>query len=287
MHVLLPETMTELNYEGNHLDEINPLVFVGKVHLQKLNLARNNLQKFTNETFCSAKNLHEINFRTNPQLMNIASVLNELFACLKALEYIYLSHEQIHGEISSEWITDDYGEFVRLKRTTKIQSTTTTVFSIVHEEFYATTNFIDYHQAFLLLLFFLLLFLLLFSLLLISLAICRRKLRELQLKRTELFHSNYLPPPPPPLPLPLPTASMKLPASQPTTDSLYEQLPSLSSDSEQPFLYQDKPTLIPPALPPYPPVLVYGNCSNEQQPPILCQCVDRQILYREKVMNKN
>lgn len=267
MHVLLPESMTELNYEGNHLQAINPLVFLGKIHLQKLNLARNNLQNFTNETFCSAKNLHQMNFSTNPQLMNILPNLNQLFACLKSLQYVYLSREQMHGEISEQWLIDDENdEGIRLKRIT----TTTTMISIIHQEFYTTTSFIEHHQAFILLLFFVLLFLLLFSLLLISLAICRRKLHELQLKRTQTYRSNYPA---------LASVSMKIPENQPVNESVYEQLPSLSSDSEQPFLYQDKPLIqsSPPALPPYPPILVLGNST------MLCQCLDTHLLYREKM----
>ena len=257
MHILLPESMTELNYESNHLHTINPLVFLGKIHLQKLNLARNNLQNFTNETFCSAKNLHEINFSTNPQLMNILSNLNQLFACLKSLQYVYLSREQMQEEISEQWLIDDEnGEHIRLKRIT------TTMISIIHQEFYTTTSFIEHHQAFILLLFFVLLFLLLFSLLLISLAICRRKLHELQLQRTQPYRSNYPA---------LSSVSMKIPENQPVNESVYEQLPSLSSDSEQPFLYQSSP----PALPPYPPILVVGNSTR------LCQCLDTHLLYRE------
>ncbi len=120
IHNLLPETVTELNYEGNHIDELNAFIFIGKILLTKLNLAKNNLQNLTNETFCGALNLREINLSYNPNLMRILSNLNELFGCLKQLQYIILSKEQINQdeEISLGWTIDYNEELIRVIRTT-------------------------------------------------------------------------------------------------------------------------------------------------------------------------
>jgi Leucine-rich repeat (LRR) protein len=121
IHILLPETATELNYEENHIEQLKPFVFVGKTLLTKLNLAKNNLRDLTNETFCAASNLREINLSYNPNLMTILPNLNELFGCLKYLEFIILSKEQIDEDeqISHGWTIHSEEEFIRLVRITQ------------------------------------------------------------------------------------------------------------------------------------------------------------------------
>ena len=124
--------------------------------------------------------------------------------------------------------------------------------------------FLQHNQTLIIVVFFLLLFVLLFLILLITLAICRRKLRrhltaELQRQRSQHYyyhhHSGLRQPP------------VKSPDGQGVTgnnDSLYEQLPSLSSDSEQPFLYNEKKCHLSnvPAVPPYPPVFRHHLCCH-------------------------
>lgn len=99
--------------------------------------------------------------------------------------------------------------------------------------------FLHYNQTLIILVVFLLIFVLLFLMLLIVLALCRRKLRrhftaELQRQRSHsyYYHPHHLHP-----------ATVKTTESHVNTgnnESLYEQLPSLSSDSELPFLYNEK-----------------------------------------------
>ena len=110
--------------------------------------------------------------------------------------------------------------------------------------------------------FFLLLFVLLFLILLITLAICRRKLRrhlttELQRQRSQhyYYHSGLRQPP---------VKSTDGQGVVGNTDSLYEQLPSLSSDSEQPFLYNEKKChhANAPIVPPYPPTFRHHLCCH-------------------------
>jgi len=295
IHFLLPETVTELNYEENNIEQLKPFVFVGKTLLIKLNLAKNNLRILTNETFCPALNLREINLSYNPNLMTILPNLNELFGCLKNLQYIILSKEQINEEeqISSGWTIDSNKKLIRLIRITQQISTSSfsvsssnstlrtvpvstsiyplfepesqpsTIFSISHQESYTSSSIIQHNQTLIIIVFFLLLFVLLFLLLLISLAICRRKIRrhlttELQHQQSHQYyyrHTNLHQP------------SIKIPDSNGTSgpiDSLYEQLPSLSSDSEQPFLYNDKKlnNTNAPALPPYPPTFRHYHCYH-------------------------
>ncbi len=275
IHHLLPETVTELNYEGNHIEELKSFVFMGKTLLTKLNLAKNNLRDLTNETFCPALNLREINLSYNPNLMSIVPNVNDLFGCLKYLQYIILSKEQINEDeqISSGWTIDYNDELIRLIRiapqsSSSIKTTPghplfkpSTIFSIYHQELFTSSTIIEHNQTLLLIVFFLLLFVLLFCLLLISLAICRRKLRrrlttELQHQQSHhyCYHTNIHPP------------SIKIPESNGTSaanESIYEQLPSLSSDSEQPFLCNDK-KLNAPALPPYPPTFRHYHCYRAQ-----------------------
>jgi hypothetical protein len=344
IHIFLPETITELNYEENNIEELKPFVFVGKTLLTKLNLAKNNLQILTNETFCAAINLQEINLSYNPNLMIILSNINELFQCLKNLQYIILSKEQIHQEeqISYGWTIESNKKLIRLiKITSQISSSNSTIpistsihplfesenepstiISIYHQESYTTSNIIQHNQTLIIIVFFLLFFVLLFLLLLISLAICRQKLHrhlktELQRQQSHQYyyhdHTNLRQP------------SIKIPDSNTTSganDSLYEQLPSLSSDSEQPFLCNEKNlnNTNAPILPPYPPtfrhyqsyqcstkdyyqqpaVLVLGNqlpcssdtihfCKNETifVPKTLCRCPDYPNVHREKnISNK-
>lgn len=114
--------------------------------------------------------------------------------------------------------------------------------------------FIQHNQTLLIIVFFLLLFVLLFLILLITLAICRRKLRrhltaELQRQRSHHYYHARLHQPS--------TKATDSQGNAGTNDSLYEQLPSLSSDSEQPFLYNEKKSnitnapVLPPHLPPF------------------------------------
>ncbi|CAF2937286.1 unnamed protein product [Rotaria sp. Silwood2] len=287
IHIHLPETVTELNYEENNIEQLQPFVFVGKNLLIKLNLAKNNIKNLTNDIFCGASNLHEINLSYNRNLMIKLSNINELFSCLKYLEYIILSKEQIYKDeqINIGWMIKSNNNLIRLIRIKQqlslsthnlytasistsiyplIQSETqsTTIFPIYHQQSLISSSFIQHNQTLIIIVFFLLLFLLLFLLFLILLAICRRKLRhhlraELQRQRSHhyYYHTN------------LHQSSIQIPNSNGTigvNDSLYEQLPSLSSDSEQPFLCNEKKltNTNAPALPPYPPTFRRYHCCH-------------------------
>jgi hypothetical protein len=120
IHILLPQTVTELDYEENDIQEIKPYVFIGKTSLIKLNLAKNNLKYLTNETFCGASNLRELNLSQNPDLITILPHINELFQCLKHLQHIILSKNQINKEqqISNGWmvLSNSNDNVVRLTR---------------------------------------------------------------------------------------------------------------------------------------------------------------------------
>ncbi len=122
--------------------------------------------------------------------------------------------------------------------------------------------FIQHNQTLIIIVFFLLLFVLLFLILLITLAICRRKLRhhltaELQRQRSHhyYYHTRLHQPS---------TKVIDGHGIVGTNDSLYEQLPSLSSDSEQPFLYNEKKINIAnaPVVPPYPPTFRHHFCCH-------------------------
>ncbi|CAF1324037.1 unnamed protein product [Adineta steineri] len=287
IHIFLPETITELNYEGNNIEQIKPFVFAGKNLLTKLNLAKNNIQYFTNETFCAASNLREIDLSYNSNLMTILPYINELFECLKNLQYIILSSEQFKPEdaISYGWIVSSDKNLIRIRRKSEqlssvsplnitrrrstISSTfhseteTSPIFSIFHHESFTSSNIIHHNQTLIVIVFFLLFFVLLFLLLLISLAICRRKLRHhitAELERQQSQHYYYH--------THLHQPITKMPENIPVNDSLYEQLPSLSSDSEQPFLYNEKKltNINAPALPPYPPSLRHYHCCHSTTP---------------------
>jgi Leucine-rich repeat (LRR) protein len=120
IHFLLPQTITELDYEENDISEIKPFAFVGKTSLTKLNLAKNHLKYLTNETFCAATNLREIDLSQNPDLITILPIIDELFRCLKHLQYITLSKDQINEneQISNEWmiLSNSNDSVVRLTR---------------------------------------------------------------------------------------------------------------------------------------------------------------------------
>lgn len=123
--------------------------------------------------------------------------------------------------------------------------------------------FIQHKHTLLIIVFFLLLFLLFFLTLLIILAICRRRLRrhykaELQRQRSHHYYYHHTR---------LHQPSTKKNDSQAisgTNDSLYEQLPSLSSDSEQPFLYNERKTNTTklPSLPPHPTTFRHHFCCH-------------------------
>ncbi len=120
IHILLPQTVTELDYEENDIEQIKPFVFVGKTSLLKLNLAKNHLKDLTNDTFCAASNLREINLSQNSNLMTILPMIDQLFGCLKHLQHIILSKDQINKEeqISPGWmvLSNSNGNVVRLIR---------------------------------------------------------------------------------------------------------------------------------------------------------------------------
>ena len=279
IHILLPETITELNYEENNIEQLKPFIFVGKTLLIKLNLAKNNIRILTNETFCAASNLQEINLSYNPNLISILSNLNDLFGCLKDLKYIILSKEQIKEEeqISYGWTMDSKDDVIRVIRikqqtssslsstiSTSTETQSSAIYSTYHKESFTYSNIIQNNQTLIIIVFFLLLFILLFLILLISLAICRRKLRrhlttELQRQRSHQYYYHTQP-------------SIKIQDNNGiigVNDSLYEQLPSLSSDSEQPFLVNDKKlnSTNPPALPPYPPTFRHYHCCHSTNSP--------------------
>ncbi|CAF2212003.1 unnamed protein product [Rotaria magnacalcarata] len=287
IHIHLPETITELNYEGNHIEDLKSFTFVGKKVLNKLNLAKNDIRNLTNDTFCGAANLREINLSYNRNLKIKLASFNELFSCLKYLQYIILSEEQIYQDdkLSHEWILEsnnDLLRLIRIKQQLSLESSSilnlhtlptptsiiisvsfpTKIFSLYHPETFMSSNFIQHNQLLIIAVFFLLLFVLLFFLLLIILAICRRKLRhhlktELQRQRAQhyYYHTNLHP------------STMKIANSNgplAANESLYEQLPSLSSDSEQPFLYAEKKStnINVPVLPPYPPTFRRYHCCH-------------------------
>jgi hypothetical protein len=122
--------------------------------------------------------------------------------------------------------------------------------------------FIQHNQTLIIIVFFLLLFVLLFLILLITLAICRRKLRRhlaVEIQRQRSHHYYYH--------TKLHQPSIKTTDNHGisgTNDSLYEQLPSLSSDSEQPFLYNEKKSTSGnvPAVPPHPPTFRHHFCCH-------------------------
>lgn len=275
IHLHLPETITELNYEGNHIEELKSFTFIGKKSLKNLNLAKNNIKDLNNDTFCGAENLYEINLSYNKYLKFNYSNMKQIFSCLKYLQYIILSKEQIDEDNSnSDWIFESNNGFIRLTRInhsfqlieksslpTSIPSTShsSNIFSIYHPDSFMSTSFIQHNQILIIVVFFLLLFVLLFILLLILLAICRRKLRrhlktELQRQRSQHYYYHHA--------TLNPSTTNNLPIVP--NDSLYEQLPSLSSDSDQPFLYHEKkPTNINvPILPPYPPTFRRYHCCH-------------------------
>lgn len=272
---LLPETITELSYEDSHLEQFPSFILIGKTRLVKLNLAKNRLRDLTNETFCAAVNLQELNLSDNLPFR----LIKDFFRCLKQLRVLILSKDQIDQQtgISDEWtmaLDPDNEQWIRLSRSPSSVSLSTKPVSNTprhpHELFTASSLF-HHNQTLLILVFFLLVFVLLFLILLLALAICRRKLRrhfhaELQRQRVEQQQYYHHP------------TSVHQPSIQvtdshrtmATNDSLYEQLPSLSSDSEQPFLYHeiDKFNHLhplspapppPPALPPHPSL----RCSHD------------------------
>jgi len=112
--------VTELDYEENNLEQIKPFVFVGKTSLIKLNLANNHLKHLTNDTFCAASNLRELNLSQNADLMTILPIINDLFGCLKHLQHIILSKDQINKDeqISHGWmvLSNSNDNLVRLTR---------------------------------------------------------------------------------------------------------------------------------------------------------------------------
>ncbi|CAF1510238.1 unnamed protein product [Rotaria magnacalcarata] len=303
IHILLPQTITELDYEENNIEHIKPFVFVGKTSLKKLNLAKNNLQNLTNDMFCAASNLRELNLSQNPDLIKVFQNMNDLFGCLKYLQHIILSKDQINNKepISNEWMifSNSNDNLVRLTRVTpKITVTTssTTLLSILMSAtnrptrnskfqfitvqptyqqecttFMPSTDlsvirhipFIQHKQHLIIVVFFLLLFLLLFLILLITLAVCRRRLHrrytaELQRQRSHhyCYHHTRLHQPS--------TKTTDSQAMVGANDSLYEQLPSLSSDSEQPFLYNEKKSNVTkaPTLPPHPTTFRHHFCCH-------------------------
>ena len=126
-HMLLPQTMTELDYTNNQIEEISPALFIGKSFLKKIDLTRNHLKQITNDTFCAASNLQEMNLSKNPSIRISLAQLDRVFACLKKLQYIVVSKEQIdeHETISNGWhilfhnISDQTFRLTRVVQQTK------------------------------------------------------------------------------------------------------------------------------------------------------------------------
>ena len=247
MHLTLPETLTELNYEENSIEQVKSSIFIGKNFLRKINLASNHLRILTNETFCAATNLYELNLSSNTHLTNLSM---DLFECLKNLEVLILSSEQIYFQ--HDWLMIQENDLIYLKR----QRNST--IKLHHQEIITTTtmNFNEYNQTLIIVIFFFLIFILFFSIFLIILTICRRKLRE------HLNHEIQ--------------RQCKPIENIPMNEGIYEQV---SSDSEQPFLYSNQP----PILPPYQPYCGYrpydysqtiiGTKSNVMFiPSTICQC---------------
>lgn len=123
IHILLPQTITELNYEENNIEHIKPFTLVGKTSLTKLNLAKNKLKNLTGDMFCTATNLREINLSENPDLHGIIPLLNDLFGCLTNLQNIILSKDQINNreQISNGWMvfSNSNDNTIRLSRFTQ------------------------------------------------------------------------------------------------------------------------------------------------------------------------
>ena len=287
---LLPETITELSYEDSHLEQFPSFILIGKTRLVKLNLAKNRLRDLTNETFCAAVNLQELNLSDNLQFR----LIKDFFRCLKQLRVLILSKDQIDDqtEISDGWtmaVDPDNEKLIRLSRSPILGLSPSVSLSTKpvsntprhpHELFTASSSssssLFHHNQTLLILVFFLLVFVLLFLILLLALAICRRKLRrhfhaELQRQRVEQQQYYHHHPTSVHQPSTQVTDSHRTMA---TNDSLYEQLPSLSSDSEQPFLYHEidkfnhlhplspAPPPPPPALPPHPSTFHPSLCCS-------------------------
>ena len=114
---LLPETITELSYGDSQLEQFPSFLLIGKTRLVKLNLAKNHLRDLTNETFCAAVNLEELNLSDNPPFL----LVKDFFRCLKQLQMLILSKDQINpqAEITDQWTValDPHNEkLIRLSR---------------------------------------------------------------------------------------------------------------------------------------------------------------------------
>ena len=141
-----------------------------------------------------------------------------------------------------------------------------TILPIYREELFTTTPLLRHNPTLIIIVFFLLVFVLLFLILLMVLAMCRRKLRrhfkaELARQRSQHYYYHH--------PKAVHQPSITVTDSNRTVgtnDSLYEQLPSLSSDSEQPFLYNDKKLPSAPALPPHPASFRQHLCCHPPPP---------------------
>jgi hypothetical protein len=275
---LLPETMTEFHFHDNHLEYLPSTLFIGKTRLIKLNLARNQLQSIGNDTFCSAMNLEQIDLNSNKQLRIDLRTIDELVQCLKHLQIMVLSREQLVNEIDIDqrWTIEndrDETNLVRIRRRTislnSLFDRSTKSLAILpyysHELITSATRF-EHNYTLIIVVLFLLLFVLFFLVLLISLTICRRKLRRhFKAEQLQRQRCHYLP-----------SSSVPIADRQNRTvvigsESLYEQLPSLSSDSEQAFVYHETNVHAaqPPTLPPYPPRLhshVSSSSSSDYQP---------------------
>ena len=101
VHPLLPQTVTELDYQGNEIEEIQPFVFIGKTSLMKLDLVNNKLRRLANDSFCAASNLRQLNLSQNPDLIVLPSMIDQWFHCLKHLQHVILSREQIQQNEST------------------------------------------------------------------------------------------------------------------------------------------------------------------------------------------
>lgn len=116
VHLLLPQTITELDYSDNQIEQIQSNSFIGKTFLKKLDFTRNNLQYIDNQTFCAATNLQEIIFIGNPSLHLTFDDLNRWSACLSKLQSIIIEKSQFNQPS----LTDDGWKIGRYNNTDHI-----------------------------------------------------------------------------------------------------------------------------------------------------------------------
>jgi Leucine-rich repeat (LRR) protein len=127
IHLLLPQTITELDYSNNRIDEIQPFLFVGKSSLQSLRLSNNQLKSINNETFCAATQLQQLDLSGNPSIVISLTTLDHLFRCLLHLKDLIISEDQIdqHQSLDPGWILLSNNVHDRTIRLTRLVKTST------------------------------------------------------------------------------------------------------------------------------------------------------------------